>query len=134
MPFPENHPLALGCAGKSRRSEAVHFLENADLIFGLGTSFTHSEYITPFPTRNRLFIQLTNWEGDISKDYPIDLGIIGDAKATLARMVEILGDGASERRNSVHDEVAAHRKAFMDAWRPLLHSGRGTGEPLPCHP
>ena len=120
--FPENHPLALGCAGKSRRGEAVHFLENADLILGLGTSFTHSEYITPFPTRNRFFIQLTNWEGDISKDYPIDLGIIGDARATLERMVEITGDDASERRSSVHDEVAAHRKAFMDAWRPMLHS------------
>ena len=84
--FPENHALALGCAGGSRRGEAIHFLDRADLILGLGTSFTRSEYITPFPTEGRIFAQLTNWEGDVSKDYPVDLGVIGDAKPSLAAM------------------------------------------------
>ena len=121
--FPESHPLALGCAGKSRRGEAVHFLENADLIFGLGTSFTHSEYITPFPDPEPLLHPAHELgRRHIPRTIPIDLGIIGDARATLERMVEIMGDDASERRSSVHDEVAAHRRAFMDAWRPMLHS------------
>ena len=86
--FPENHPLALGCAGGSRHGETIHFLDKADLILGLGTSFTHSEYITPFPTGGRTFLQLTNWEGDVSKDYPVDLGVIGDAKAGAIYVVD----------------------------------------------
>ena len=44
--FPENHPLALGCAGLSQPDGVIHFLNKADLILGLGTSFTRSEYLS----------------------------------------------------------------------------------------
>ncbi len=125
--FPENHALALGCAGGSRRGEAIHFLDRADLILGLGTSFTRSEYITPFPTEGRIFAQLTNWEGDVSKDYPVDLGVIGDAKPSLAAMaadvVSRLGEDGRGGATAVRDEVAAARRTFMDRWGPLAASG-----------
>ncbi|MBT7647059.1 MAG: hypothetical protein HN768_08390, partial [Rhodospirillaceae bacterium] len=85
--FPESHPLSLGCAACSRPDPVVEFLNRADLILGLGTSFTHSDYITPFPTRGRTFAQLTNSEADVSKDYPVDYGVIGDAKPSIAAMV-----------------------------------------------
>src|SRR5207253_5292201 len=42
--FPENHPLALGSGGASYSKQSWHFLQNADLIFGVGVSFT----ATPF--------------------------------------------------------------------------------------
>ncbi len=124
--FPENHPLALGCAGGSRPDSVLHFLDKADLILGLGTSFTHSEYITPFPVKSRTFVQLTNWEGDLSKDYPVDFGVIGDAKPTIAAMAaEVqarLGDGGRQDDDSVRTEVGTARQEFLDAWRPLLES------------
>lgn len=124
--FPENHPLALGCAGGSRPDPVNHFLDRADVIVGLGTSFTHSDYITPFPTAGKNFAQLTNFDGDVSKDYPIDCGVIGDAKASIAAMIDeirarIGTDGVSDR-DHVADEVAAERKAFMSQWMPLLTS------------
>ncbi len=121
--FPENHPLALGCAGASRPDPVVHFLNKADLILGLGTSFTRSDYITPFPVSGRAFAQLTNWEGDISKDYPIDLGVIGDARASITALVAELKSrrGESARPDgAIRDEVAAAKSAFLAAWRPLL--------------
>ena len=124
--FPENHPLALGCAGASRPGQLLHFLERADLLMGLGTSFTRSEYITPFPTSGRVFAQLTNWEGDISKDYPIDLGVIGDARPSLAAMAAEAAarPGADGRRDdrAVAEEIARARRDFMAPWRPLLAS------------
>lgn len=124
--FPENHPLALGCAGASRPGQLLHFLERADLLMGLGTSFTRSEYITPFPTGGRVFAQLTNWEGDISKDYPIDLGVIGDARPSLAAMAAEAAarPGAAGRRGegAVAEEIARARRDFMASWRPLLAS------------
>ncbi len=124
--FPENHPLSLGCAGGSRRSEALHFLNRCDSLIGLGTSFTHSDYITPFPTKGRSIAQLTNWEGDISKDYPVDLGVIGDAKATIAAMIRVVterdADADADKETSVRDEVARARKVFDEAWQPLLTS------------
>ena len=124
--FPENHPLALGCAGKSRTGQINHFLGKTDVVVGLGTSFTRSFYITPFPREGRTFAQLTNWEGDISKDYPIDLGILGDAKTTISAMIEEvrsrLGGKIPENGQGVVEEIASEKKKFMDKWMPLLTS------------
>ena len=124
--FPENHALALGCAGNSRPDPVNHFLDKADLILGLGTSFTHSSYITPFPTKGKTFVQLTNWEGDLSKDYPVDYGVIGDAKGTLSLMNdevrERVGSEGLAARDAVAGEVATRREAFMREWMPLLTS------------
>ena len=121
--FPEDHPLALGCAGGARPAMVVRFLEKADLILGLGTSFTRSDYITPFPTRGKTFAQLTNWEGDVSKDYPIDYGAIGDARPTIAAMVEeVRRRGAAGRAGDVAEEIASTKAAYLDQWMPLLTS------------
>jgi thiamine pyrophosphate-dependent acetolactate synthase large subunit-like protein len=124
--FPENHPLSLGCAGGARQNTVLHFLNTADLIVGLGTSFTRSDYITPFPTKGKRFAQLTNWEGDISKDYPVDLGIIGDAKSSIAAMIvevkQRLGDGGVEKDENVSKKIQELRAAFLAEWMPLLTS------------
>jgi acetolactate synthase-1/2/3 large subunit len=113
--FREDHPLALGCAGGARPDGVVRALETADLILGLGTSFTRSDYITPLPIKGRFFAQLTNWEGDISKDYPVDLGVIGDARARL-------GEEGRRGQGAKREEVAAMKKAFLADWLPLLKS------------
>ncbi len=85
--FPENHPLALGAANGFSRSKMVdHFLKKADLVFGIGTSFTISKFITPIPAGKTL-AQVTIDETDISKDYPTSYGVIGDAKAVLGQMI-----------------------------------------------
>ncbi len=123
--FPEDHPLSLGCAGGARPDTVNRFLEKADLFLGLGTSFTHSDYITPFPVKGKRFLQLTNWEGDISKDYPIDFGVIGDARGSIAAMINgvkaRLGE-AGRKRAGVVEEIAALKQAFLVKWMPLLTS------------
>lgn len=122
--FPENHALSLGCGGLSRPDAVVHFLNKCDLIIGLGTSFTRSEYITPLPLTGRRFAQLTNSESDISKDYPVDFAVIGDARPSIAEMnAEVklrLGDEGRRAEDSVRKEIAALKAAFLDEWRPLL--------------
>lgn len=122
----ENHPLSLGCGGNSRPTTVNHFLEKADLVVGLGTSFTHSNYITPIPTGGKTFAQLTNWEGDISKDYPVDIGLIGDSKATIsalnAEVKSRLGDSGPPGREGVIEQLAAEKQKFIDKWTPLLTS------------
>ncbi len=121
--FAENHPLALGCAGGSRPDPVIHFLDKADVIVGLGTSFTHSDYITPFPTRGKKLLQLTNWEGDLSKDYPIDFAVIGDARLTIEAMNESIADRAGVTgREQVAGDIAELKTAFRYEWRALLES------------
>ena len=121
--FAENHPLALGCAGGARPDAVIHYLEQADLILGLGTSFTHSDYITPLPTRGKRLLQLTNWEGDISKDYPIEHGVIGDARLSIEAMNRLIASrGRGTARDQLATEIASRRQAFQAEWQALLHS------------
>ncbi|MCP4875783.1 MAG: thiamine pyrophosphate-requiring protein, partial [Gammaproteobacteria bacterium] len=124
--FPEDHPLSLGCAGGARSDAVNYFLGKSDLVLGLGTSFTHSDYITPIPVHGKTFAQLTNWEGDISKDYPIDFAAIGDARPSIAAMVEATrrrcgSEGCSDKK-SVIEEIVGLKQAFMEKWLPLLTS------------
>lgn len=121
--FPENHPLSLGCGGGSRPDVVNTFLDRADLILGLGTSFTHSDYITPYPVKGKTFAQLTISETDLAKDYPVDLGVIGDVKPTLAAMlVAWKSRGVTHSSGDVAGLIATHKQAFLDQWMPLLTS------------
>ena len=82
------------------------------------------EYITPLPLKGRRYAQLTNSESDISKDYPVDFTVIGDARPSIAEMnaeVKVrLGDEGRRAEDSVRKELAALKAAFLDEWRPLL--------------
>jgi len=123
--FPEDHPLALGAGGNSRPATVDHFLAKADLVFGIGTSLTRSDYITPLPAGTTI-VQITNCEADLAKDYPISLGAIGDAKAALRAMIAEaegrLGAGGRRGEEETAKEVAAVRRDFLESWMPLLTS------------
>ncbi|TRC98421.1 thiamine pyrophosphate-requiring protein [Mesorhizobium sp. WSM4303] len=130
--FPENHPLYVGCAGGARPDGLNRTLERADVYIGLGTSFTTSDYITPFPRAGRTFVQLTNWEGDISKDYPVDLGVIGDAKPSMRALISAIKDktaGKGVDRPAVIKTIAAEKQAFLDKLMPML-----TSDEIPISP
>jgi len=117
--FPENHPLSLGTGGKSRPAAVDHFLKRADLIIGIGTSFTRSLYITPVP-EGKTIIQITIDEADLSKDYPIALGIVGDAAAVLRQILQKLGSPSESQLQLAENEIRKVRESFMDHWRPML--------------
>ena len=117
--FPENHPLSLGTGGKSRPAAVDHFLTRADLIIGIGTSFTRSLYITPVP-EGKTIIQVTIDETDLSKDYPITLGIVGDAAAVLRQILQKLDSSTGSQLQSAESEIRKVRESFIDHWQPML--------------
>ena len=51
--FPENHPLSLGSGGIGIGAHLWHVLQNADLIFGIGCSFTRTSFGTAMPKGRR---------------------------------------------------------------------------------
>jgi len=123
--FPEDHPLSLGAGGLSRPKMVDHFLRKADLVLGIGTSFTRSNFITPIPP-GKTMAQVTIGEEDINKDYPITYGVIGDAKAVLHQMIDEVHcqSGSNGRRgdNSVAKEIKAIKEEFLKEWMPRLTS------------
>src|SRR5262249_6830501 len=76
--FPENHPLSLGAGGRSISKQLHHFLTTADVIFGIGCSFTISNYNVAMP-KGKVMIQATVDAADLAKDIPIDHALVGDA-------------------------------------------------------
>lgn len=128
--FPENHPLSVGAANGLSRSDPVnHFLQSCDLFFGIGTSFTKSKFIAAFPS-GKTFTQICIDESDFGKDYPCTQGVIGDAKAALALLIEEARqrlDAGYVPNRSVADELPAQKAAFLEAWRSKLSS---TEEPI----
>lgn len=117
--FPENHPLSLGTGGLSRPKPVDHFLAAADVVLGVGTSFTRSHYTTQVPS-GKTIAQITNEPGDINKSHPIAYGLVGDVKAVLAHLIAAVRGRA--RTGAAAPEVKAVRDAFMREWMPRLTS------------
>lgn len=124
--FPENHPLALGAAnGFSRTKMVDHFLRKSDFILGIGTSFTISKFNAPIPP-GKTMGQIIIDESDLSKDYPISYGVIGDAKKILIQMIgEIkkrLGEKGRRGEKGAIEEIQTLKESFLKEWMPRLTS------------
>ncbi len=129
--FPENHPLSLGVGGSSQTGPVHRFLTNADVVFGVGVSFTKSGFTVPIPPGKTL-IHLTNGDGDINKDYRAEYPILGDAKLALRQFIDALkAQGAQQRapNQELADEITASREAWLAEWLPRL-----TSDEVPLNP
>ncbi len=122
--FPENHALALGAAGNTITKQARHFLNAADLVFGIGASFT-TNLASAGIGGGKVMIQSTVDARDLNKEHDLDHAIIGDAKLVLAQMIEEVqrqaGDDA-RRGGGRADEVKRIRDEWLEEWMPLLTS------------
>jgi acetolactate synthase-1/2/3 large subunit len=128
--FPENHPLSLGSGGRSISKQLHHFLTNADVIFGIGCSFTTTNYGVPMP-KGKTMIQATLDPADLAKDLPIDHALIGDAGLALDMVIAEVSDRLKGkprgRRAGVEKEIAALKAEWLAQWMPRL---TGSGVPL----
>lgn len=122
--FPETHPLSLGSASGVMNRPVRHFLEKADLVFGVGTSLTRHPMTTPVPG-GKTFIQAIDDPIDIGKNYHVDFPVVGDAKLVLRQFIEAAGEllgGGSRAERSPAAEIAALRAAWLMEWNAKLTS------------
>jgi acetolactate synthase-1/2/3 large subunit len=121
--FPENHPLALGSGGIGISKQLHTFLQNADLIFGIGCSFTRSSFATPMPKGKRI-AHATLDPTDINKDVPTELAAVGDAGLTLDALLEEVKDRlhgkTRDRLPAVTRTIRSLNEEWMGQWMPRL--------------
>jgi acetolactate synthase-1/2/3 large subunit len=100
-----------------------HFLREADVVFGIGTSFTKHGMATTIPS-GKTFIHATNDERDLNKNYATDYPILGDARLVLRQFIEAVKDlGPEQRRNGASaTEVQQAKDAWLREWMPKLTS------------
>ncbi len=123
--FPEKHPLALGSGSGVMSGPVFRFLSDADVVFGVGTSFTRHGMTTPIPPGKTL-IHATNDPVDLGKDYHADHPLLGDARLVLRQMIDccrdILGDASRRPAGAVAEEIASARAEWLAEWTSKLTS------------
>ena len=121
--FPETHALSLGSGGVAVPKTVRYFLDHADVIFGIGCSFTETSFGVPMP-KGKTMIHATLDPNHLNKDIAADVGLIGDAALTLDALLEELKSHVKTKRDSkaVAREIAEMRKAWLEEWLPKLTS------------
>ena len=111
----EDHPLALQiCYGYLGREA----LQRSDCLIGIGPRFTSID------TRNwslelpQPFIQIDEDADEIGREYPCDVGVVGDMKLTLQALIEDVVPGQNG-----WDETLAELRTKFDAQPslPVIH-------------
>ena len=90
---PHDHPLVLGALGRAGSAEAAEAVRSADVILAVGTRLAH--FTTFFDHRfippQAKIIQIEVDEKELGRHYPLEVGILGDAKAVLGGILSQLG-------------------------------------------
>lgn len=119
--FDETHPLALGSGGAAVPGQLRHFLDNADLIFGIGCSFAETAFGVRMPLGKRV-IHATLDPADFNKSVACEFALAGDARLTLAMLLEACRELLDAPRDDalVAAEIAKVEAEWMKEWLPLL--------------
>ncbi|HKZ06645.1 MAG TPA: thiamine pyrophosphate-dependent enzyme [Methylomirabilota bacterium] len=118
--FPENHPLSVGVRG----SHAEHFLRKADVIFSVGASLFPNRFSHALPDADKkTIVQCTVDTLDINRSYETRHAVIGDAKLSLAALVNELSARGGPRKNpALLEEIKGAKAAFLATFRPWMES------------
>jgi acetolactate synthase-1/2/3 large subunit len=121
--FPEDHPLALGTGGPAVTGPTLHYLREADVVLGIGCSFTRHGMAATIPAGKTL-IHATNDERDLNKSYAADHPLLGDARLVLRQLIEAVRSegGRPGGREGVRAEIERVRAAWLDEWAAVLSS------------
>lgn len=81
---PDDHPLCIGGIGLLGTTPAVEAMEDCDALLIIGSSFPYMEYL-PKPGTAR-GVRIDDKADRIGLRFPVDAGLVGDAKATTAAL------------------------------------------------
>ena len=102
--------------------QTVHeFLKNSDVIFGVGCSFTSTNFGITMPTGKRV-VHATLDPVDLNKNVVSQHALIGDAALTLeALILELKKQGQKAPDTAaVEKEIAQMKAAWLTEWMPKL--------------
>tara|TARA_Y100001960_G_scaffold51087_1_gene52036 strand:+ start:15499 stop:17130 length:1632 start_codon:yes stop_codon:yes gene_type:complete len=119
----ERHYLSLGAGSGATTWPAHKWIQESDLVFGIGTSLTKNNYTQQMP-EGKLVIHNTLSPYDMNKDTPSEIGLLGDSRLTMLALIdEIKGEiGEKGKKTNVSQKIAEEKNKWMSEWIPLLTS------------
>lgn len=122
--FPADHPLWMGPIGYMGSKAAMNTVAEADVMLAIGTRLsvfgTTPQYDIDYFPETAKIIQIDVNPLNIARTHPVEVGIIGDAKAAsvelLARVKALVGDRAPKQDvlDMVKERVGAFNKEIED--------------------
>ena len=132
--FPEFHPLSTGQTGIWGTRVANVAAREADVILAIGTGFGEAdcgswkpEYTFAIPPSRLIQIDIDPQE--IGKIYPVEIGIVGDARETLSELIRYAREQPAANRGDRVAELQRRKQQWADELAP---SQRDDGKPI--HP
>lgn len=130
--IPEDHPLSIGMVGWLGHPVAHEMIrEHADIVFAIGYRFSDeaTSWWTegrPYVKENR-FIQLDIQQQELAKNYPVEVGLLGDAKASLRELIDLIRDrggrpGYEKSSQWISDVTRAFHLDLPDAEKTPMES------------
>ncbi|MEC2159598.1 sulfoacetaldehyde acetyltransferase [Virgibacillus halodenitrificans] len=131
--FPADHPLAVGPIGYMGAKSAMYTLQEADVVLAIGTRLsvfgTLPCYDIDYFPKNAKIIQVDINPRNIARTHPIEVGIIGDAKATAENLYkELSGAVPNGVSNQARLEEVSKRKQEWD--EELVELAMEDGNPI----
>lgn len=122
--FPEDHPLYAWHTGSKGTTIGLHLTSTADVLLAAGCrfadetacSYRHGVAFSIPPTK---LIQVDIDPYEIGKNYPVEVGICGDAKAVLKDLADELGSIAAKKEIKNEDFMKEIRREQM-RWQKHL--------------
>ncbi len=117
------NPLNVGVVGTYSRGSANKSVLAADLAIFVGTDL--GGMVTNFWTIPKIGIKAIHIDIDpevLGRNYPLEVGIMADAKMALTEMIKFADETMVEKRISWVEEVQSYCRDWYDEFRPLLQS------------
>jgi acetolactate synthase I/II/III large subunit len=128
--IPGNHPLSVGVVGTYSRESANRVVRRADLVCFIGSEAGGmTTNFWTFPAAGSRVIQIDIEPENIGRNYPLLLGVNGDAKITLRRMLELAGEYRPADRKAWAAEVADICGDWREKYAPVM-----TSDAVPTRP
>src|SRR5919199_989896 len=121
---PDDHPLTTGGLGLLGTTPSLEAMERADALLIVGSSFPYMEYL-PKPDQAK-GVQIDDKPDRIGLRFPVEVGLVGDAKPTLAALSKFVE--RKEDRSFLEEAQAGVR-----GWGEVIEKG-GLRDDIPIKP
>lgn len=120
--LPDDLPFVTGAIGILGTKPSYEMMMGCDTLLMVGSSFPYSEFLPPFGQARGVQIDLSG--AMIGLRYPMEVNLVGDADATLAELLPLLGRKEDRSwRAEIEDGIERW-------WRLLEHRAMQDAEPL----
>ncbi|MGC2518077.1 MAG: thiamine pyrophosphate-binding protein [Burkholderiales bacterium] len=121
--IPGSHPLSVGVVGTYSRESANRVVGQADLVCFAGTEAGGmTTHFWAVPKIGVPAIQIDIDPEALGRNYPLKAAVLGDAKRTLARMLEHADAATARRRKPWTDMARSICREWVAKYRPALES------------